>query len=405
MSFLATYPDKEFFIKKAEQSSSGITPNVNAHIHSPYSYSSFNSIEQSFEMALKENIEVLGINDFFVTDGYAEFESHALKNRVFPLFNIEFIGLMKDAQTKGVRINDPNNPGRIYVSGKGLKNPLTLDPENESLVKQVINESQLQIKAIIEKANQWFFDKNIAIQLNYSTIKEAFARELVRERHIAKAIRVEMEKTFTTVKELTDAYQIIFNGKPVKSEITEVAAIENEIRGNLLKSGGPAFVEETEASFLDIKILIKIIRNAGGIPCYPVLLDDNNGFITEFEANYSNLAIELTQLGIACIELIPNRNDFDVLKNFASYFDKKGFAVLLGTEHNTPDLIPITPSARGKKELDEELKLISYKGVCVVSAHQYLVSKGEKGYVDIAQKTELVNLGKAIIDYYLSNSK
>ena len=74
-------------------------------------------------MASEEKIAVLGINDFYVTDGYDSFHKGCIENKIFPLFNIEFIGLLKEEQKKGIRINDPNNPGRIYFSGKGLDYP------------------------------------------------------------------------------------------------------------------------------------------------------------------------------------------------------------------------------------------------------------------------------------------
>src|SRR5210317_2027764 len=99
---------------------------VNSHIHTPYSFSAFRSIEEAFAMAEKEGIQVLGINDFFVTDGYSEFNETAEKYRIYPLFNIEFIGLLKEEQEKGIRVNDPGNPGRMYFCGKALDYPVSL---------------------------------------------------------------------------------------------------------------------------------------------------------------------------------------------------------------------------------------------------------------------------------------
>ena len=96
---------------------------ANGHIHTPYSFSAFSDMETIFRMAREEKIAVLGINDFYVSDGYDEFHKGCIANRIFPLFNIEFIGLLKEEQKKGIRINDPNNPGRIYFSGKGLDYP------------------------------------------------------------------------------------------------------------------------------------------------------------------------------------------------------------------------------------------------------------------------------------------
>ncbi len=48
-------------------------------------------------------------------------------------------------------------------------------------------------------------------------------------------------------------------------------------------------MEEDEKSFLELKKIIKIIIKAGGIPCYPVLLDDPSGKFTEFEGDYEKL--------------------------------------------------------------------------------------------------------------------
>ena len=69
-----------------------------------------------------------------------------------------------------------------------------------------------------------------------------------------------------------------------------------------------------------------------------------------------NFIISLKDLGIECIELIPGRNDFNILKNFAEFFHKKGFIITFGTEHNTPEMIPLTVTARGSVPLDESLK-------------------------------------------------
>ena len=188
-------------------------------------------------------------------------------------------------------------------------------------------------------------------------------------------------------------------------------ALENEIRSNLLKAGGAAFVEEDESSFLELKKIKKIIIEAGGIPCYPVLLDDASGKYTEFEADAEKLFKTLSSLGIGCIELIPGRNDFSVLKNFVEFFDKKGFVITFGTEHNTPELTPIAVAARGSVSLDESLKKISWNGACVIAAHQYLRAHDRQGYVlddgtlSVDQRDELARLGQLVIEYYLNIKK
>src|SRR5664279_34572 len=122
-NFLSEYPSLDELIKEIKGLSLPEFRKANGHIHTPYSFSAFTALETVFKMAVEEKIAVLGINDFYVTDGYDAFHKGCVKNRIFPLFNIEFIGLLKEEQKKGIRVNDPNNPGRIYFSGKGLDYP------------------------------------------------------------------------------------------------------------------------------------------------------------------------------------------------------------------------------------------------------------------------------------------
>ena len=109
------------------------------------------------------------------------------------------------------------------------------------------------------------------------------------------------------------------------------------------------------------------------------------------------------------MELIPGRNDFEHLKEFVTFFHDRGFIITFGTEHNTPELIPIKVSTRGGKALDEDLKRINFEGACILAAHEYLRAKEEEGYVDkngkprLSQKEEFIELGNAVIEYFLQN--
>jgi hypothetical protein len=408
-NFLSGFPSYEILKKEMQGLSFPDYREANGHIHSPYSFSAFSDLETVFKMAGNEKISLLGINDFFLTDGYDAFCRGCLQNNIFPLFNIEFIGLMKDEQKKSIRINDPNNPGRIYFSGKGLDYPFHTGWIQRMQLKSVIKESQLQIKAMISKLNTLIKPENLSLSLSYETIKKEYAHDLVRERHIAKALRIMTIENFSTPEDQLHFLEALYGNRKSKTGLSNTSSLENEIRSNLLKSGGAAFVEENESSFLELKKIIKIIIKAGGIPCYPVLLDDPSGKCTEFETDPEKLYTSLSQLGIECIELIPGRNDFDILKNFVEFFDNKGFIITFGTEHNTPEMIPLTVTTRGSKPLDKSLKKIAWEGACIIAAHQYLRADGRQGYVlpdgthSIKQKKELINLGQLVIEYFLLN--
>jgi hypothetical protein len=383
-------------------------PLFNGHIHTPFSFSAFRNMEEPFQMAREEGISALGINDFYTTGGYAEFAALSREYRIFPLFNIEFMALQKEEQQSGIRVNDPVNPGRTYISGKGLRFPVKMNDSNRRKLERLQTESNRQTYEMVEKLNHFLSSLDEEMQLDPAAIQKNLARNLLRERHIASALRIAIEQSFSSEADQLEFYQRIFQGKPVKSPLNQVASLENEIRNNLLKAGGPAYVEEDEKAFLSLPGVTGLIIDAGGIPCYPVLLDDASGAFTDFEKEWPEMADRLIEKKIFMLELIPGRNDFTILKEFVRFFDRQGFVITFGTEHNTPKLDPLTVSCRGGVPLDRELLEINYRGVAVIAAHQYLTASGTSGFPtgrkpSTTDLDELEQLGKNIISIYTTS--
>jgi hypothetical protein len=405
-NFLKQFPTIEELVKFPIPD--GVIYEVNGHIHTPYSFSAFSGVNPIFEMAVQEDIKILGINDFYTTGGYLEFHDNALENWVFPLFNIEFIALDRELQRKGIRVNDPNNPGRTYFSGKGLDFPESLDSAHATIVDTIKTESLRQVETMVDRTNSILEQLNSGIRLDYRTIRKLYARDLVRERHIAKALRIAIFDKFLTVSERKAFLAELFDGKEPKANLQSNSAVEIEIRNNLLKAGGKAFVEEDEKAFLSVDAVIEIILNAGGIPCYPVLLDDSKGNITDYEVDKEALYQELSKKNIFCLELIPGRNDAAFLNDFVQFFHSRGFIILFGTEHNTPDMIPLKVSCRHQVPLSDDLKNISFEGACIIAAHQYLRAQGSESQVirwnelSPDQKDTVLTLGKAVIYYFIN---
>jgi hypothetical protein len=407
-SLFASYPGKQALLDELKKNGTPKVLLVNGHFHTPFSFSAFTEIEQPFKLAEAEGVQVLGINDFYTTDGYAEFAELALKYKIFPLFNIEFMSLQKDLQEANIRVNDPANPGRTYFSGKGLTSPLVLSGEQLRLLEQVQHESNVQTAEMVKKLNELLAEQNAGFSFDFEDLKAKYAKNMLRERHIAKALRIAIDEKFSNPEEKKAFYTQVFSGKEVKSKLTDVAGLENEIRGNLLKTGGRAFVLEDPKAFLSLEQVKDIIITAGGIPCYPVLLDDAKGNFTDYEGNFVKLYETLKIKGVYSLELIPGRNTFAVLKDFVTFFRSKNFLITFGTEHNTPQLDPVKVSCSGGVELDEELEQIGFEGACIIAAHQYLIAKGEQGYLnaDGDAKTKeydsFVELGQAVINHFIN---
>lgn len=399
---------------------------TNAHLHSPYSFSAFTSIDQALDMAVAEGVKVVGINDFYTAAGYDAWAEGCKTRGLYPLFNIELISLNEADQKAGRRVNDPGNPGRTYISGKGLRQPFTLDEPFAGLLAGVLKESNDQVVAMLNKLNALPAMQEAGIQLDLEWILANLTQGMFRERHLAKAIRLKVAEA-TGFREAqstspdksqssdaiatgsnADAFKIlmekIFGGKELKSNPSDIAGVENEIRGNLLKAGGAAFVPETPEAFLPVESVQAIILAGGGIPTYPFLADDAKGGYTDFEGNLEEVAKELSERGFHSVEFITTRNGVELLEKYAAYLHDQGFVVTFGSEHNTPAMEPIELFARNSTPLTDKLQQINFEGACVIAAHQHLVAQGLRGYVDAdgkadrSKRDEFVALGKELIE-------
>lgn len=343
---------------------------VNAHLHTPYSFSAFENVGQALDMAAAEEVKVVGINDFYSLDGYREWSEECGKRHLFPLFNIEFISLNVEDQSAGTRVNDPNNPGRTYLSGKGLAYPVILKGRAAEQLAAVKAESNAQVGRMCDKLNSHLDAVKAGFNLSFSEVESRLTRGSIRERHLAKALRMAIEAKFQDEAARLEFYGRLFSGKSLKSGLDNAAAVENEIRGNLLKSGGAAFVPEDPKAFLPMETVQQIIEAAGGIPTYPFLADDAKGGFTDFEEDLQKCADILKRRGFRSCEFITTRNSTAVLEKYASYLEDEGFTVTFGSEHNTPALEPVKLRTRDEADLSDKLKEINYRGACIVAAHQ-----------------------------------
>lgn len=309
---------------------------VNAHIHTPYSFSAFGSIPEALDKAAAEGVRVVGINDFYSTEGFREWHDGCAERSLYPLYGIELIALDPGMQASGQRVNDPGNPGRIYLSGKGLAYPRKMSGEAAGELERLRREANAHTARMCEK-----------LYLDFDQIKSNLTRGLVRERHLAKALRLALYP-----------------------DCDNPAAIENELRSRLLKAGGPAFVPEDPAAFLPVKRVRDIIEAAGGIVTYPFLGDNAKGGFTDFEEDLQKAADELRAHGIRSAEFITTRNTTAVLERYSAYLEDEGFIVSFGSEHNTPAMEPLLLRTRDSETLSDKLLAVNYRGACAIAAHQ-----------------------------------
>jgi len=390
-------------------------PGVNIHIHLPPNFSAFESVSQAVGMAAEQGVRVLGASNYYDYRVYATFAREAEARGVVPLFGLEVISTEPELAERGVRVNDPNNPGRMYICGKGITGfAPRFDPRAAELVGRIRRNDRERMAEMVAKLAAVFSDAGYDTALDEDAVLDAVVTRhavphdavILQERHVAQAFQEALWERVGEGERAAALNDILPGG--FDGDTSDPVAVQGRIRSALMKSGGPCFVPET---FLDTPRAYELILALGGIPCYPALAD-GAGEVCPFEQDPESLARELRGRGIHAAELIPVRNEPDALERYARAFRDAGLIVVAGTEHNTRKLLPMEPACAGGKPVPEPLKDIFYEGACVVTAHQYLRTHGETGCVTPAGEPnpdydgdedrigKLAALGRAILKRY-----
>lgn len=359
------------------------TPRTNAHIHLPPNFSAFDSVAQAVEMAAAEGLRVLGATNYYDYHVYAEFGERALAAGIYPLFGLEVISLVDDLQAAGIKVNDPGNPGKFYLCGKGLTRFAPPNAEGAALLNEIRDTDAQRMARMTARLSEVFSAAGLDLGLDEAAVKARVVRRhgspadtvFLQERHLAQAFQ---EVLFERVPagERAPVLERLF-GTPAKKP-DDAAGVQAEIRSHLMKAGRPAYEPET---FVGFDHVYRLVLALGGIPCYPTLADGAQP-ICGFEDPVEELIAACRARGIYTAELIPIRNRPEVLSRYVHAMRDAGMAVTAGTEHNTPDLIPLTPTCLGGVPIPDDLQAIFWEGACVVAAHQHLVTQGKPGFVD-----------------------
>ena len=391
----------------------------NSHIHLPPNFSAFQTVSQAIELAAAQGIGVLGVSNYYDYEVYGDFVEGARKAGIFPLFGLEIICLIDDLVKQGVKINDPGNPGKMYICGKGITRFAPFSAEATRLLGIIRHNDSARMREVISKLAEVFAQRGLPIQLTEADVIDMVAKRhgwpreriYLQERHVCQAFQ---EAIFARVpaaeriEKLTRAFGL---ATPPKFGPEEAVKIQNEIRAQLMKAGKPAYVAET---FVNFEQAQRLILEMGGIPAYPTLADGTSP-ICPFEEPVEKLIADIKARGFECAEFIPIRNTPEVLTQYVRAMRAAGLVVTGGTEHNTLDLLPIEPTCVKALAVPEEVKEIFWEGACVVAAHQFLTLHGECGFVDAQGKPNpdypdanariaaFKSLGEAVIQRYLKS--
>ena len=347
---------------------------TNGHIHTSESFSVFRSPAEAVWQAAREGLAVLGINDHYTVAGHEEFRRACEVAGIAATFSIEAVAVDREAAEAGLKLNDPDNPGRIYLCGKGVTRvPPDSSPEMQSLARMRAA-LERRNREITGKVTKLFQDRLGSTGPTWEDVAALTPRGNVTERHVAYAALLRLREIASQ------------QGKPLPEIVTSCcgtappagcddAALQIFLRAKLLKAGAPCFVREDPDAFVPVAELRRIFLAFGSIPTYPVLGNP----VLAGEQDIEALLDRLETLGFYAVEVIPTRNTRERLREIVFAARRRWWPVFNGTEHNTPESRPLLdPFA-----LDPEFEPWFRLSTALLLGHQRLVAQGEQGFVDL----------------------
>ena len=163
---------------------------TNTHVHTNHSFSVFRSPSEAAWKALEAGVEVFGINDHFTVAGHDEFARACAAVGLPATFSIEAIAMDRAAEAAGTLLNDPGNPGRVYLCGKGVT---SRDDAGAAATLAALRAAQeVRNRQLIAQLDQRFR----ALLGRGGPAWDAVARQAPQgnttERHVAKAVLAEL---------------------------------------------------------------------------------------------------------------------------------------------------------------------------------------------------------------------
>ncbi len=347
---------------------------INTHVHTSKSFAYFESPSDAMWQAFLARIAVFGINDHYTLAGHEEFGKACRACSIRATFSMEAVAMWEEAAKTKQTVNDPSNPGRTYLTAKGVTRGFPAGCAGDADLKRMSSALFERNHQITEK-----LAKVIATRLK---AKGAIAWEDVlsltphgqpTERHICLAAARWLEKTLPDAEKRRDALARLTKEEVPDGVVGEAAKFQDFIRAKLVKAGKPAYVEESKDAFIPVQRLVSMALDLGAIPTYPVMGDP----VSPWEEDLDRLFDRLEAMNIHAVEVIPDRNTRERLLAIVSKAAERVFPIFNGTEHNTKTPMPLVD----RFFFEEAFRPHFERGARVLLGHQALKAAGKDGYV------------------------
>lgn len=375
--------------------------NVNLHTHTFFSYNAYNWSPSRYAWeSRKAGLYAAGIIDFDGVDGVTEFlmASEALSLRATA--GIEIRAFMKEFAE--YEIDSPGEPGVHYMAGSGfVKMPKKGTPE-EAYLQYLKRKSETRSREMVDRINAAVPD--IAIDFD-DVLKTRTPGGYATERHFVSAYIAAIKEKFPAPAKLA-AYLSGLLGIPEDAASTlagNLPALEEKIRGKLMKRGGYGYVQPGPETFPPVGEVYAWVRACGAIPMDSWLDGTSPGESRTRELLECNRA-----LGARALNLIPDRNwnvkdpadkrrKLENLKKVIELADEFHMPIHIGTEGNKVGL-PFVDNLDGA-DLNP-YKGIFVKGARILIGHALLARFADYPYAGEVADAEFAGNAKAKNDFF-----
>ena len=125
------------------------------------------------------------------------FAQAAEKAGILPLFGVEFITVVEDLRAADIRVNDPANPGRMYLCGKGVDPFRDPGPEASRIADAARVANETRAREMARLLRDHFAAAGLATSLDDRAIVADIAERarvpeawvVLQERHLAMAFQ------------------------------------------------------------------------------------------------------------------------------------------------------------------------------------------------------------------------
>ncbi len=351
----------------------------NMHCHSFFSFNGYGYSPSGLVWrGLKQGLMAMGLVDFDVLDGVAEFEE-ACRVSCMPcgagLETRVFVPEFADRE-----INSPGEPGISYHMGMGFVPGTLAEP---AVAAGLRDQARARNERIVERVNT-LLD---AIELDYAKdVLPLTPAGNATERHVCAAYYAKAEDSYPDRNRRADfwASRLGMDAESVKKNLDDAPAFQGVIRAKTMKKGGVGYVEAKGEDFPTAEQVNRFALANGAIPVFALLDGTSSG-----EQCMDELLDVMQAGGVAAVNIIPDRNwnikDPGVkqvkvakLHNFVEKAKARDLPIFVGTEMN----------AHGQRFVDDfaapemaPLHGVFTAGAWLLHAHTLLQSRAGMGYL------------------------